>query len=104
MASLLTLLEHQDKSGVNRRSVQLGREFDRCWEELKDIITKEEKENARQNTDDAKRAQVRAEDERSESGRSGSDRRYVNETERSSAVKGTGTFGTYDDILDSPRR
>jgi hypothetical protein len=104
MASLLTLLEHQDKSGVHIRSVQLGREFDRCWEELKDIITKEEKENARTSTNDASGTQAGAENERGESRRGGSNRRGFDEAERGSTTERAGAERASDDFDHSSRR
>lgn len=61
MASLLTLLEHQDKSGVHQRSFEIGEEYNRCWIELKETIRKEREDEARKSTDDSIRPQDRAE-------------------------------------------
>jgi hypothetical protein len=103
MASLTTLLEQQDKSGVHSRSQQLGREFNRCWEELKDIITKEEKENARTGTDDASGTQTGAANERGEPRRGGSDWRGLDEAERGTASEGTGSRSATD-VVNNPSR
>lgn len=48
MASIATILEQSDKSGVHNRSGLLGDEYMRSYDQFKEIVRKEREDEARQ--------------------------------------------------------
>lgn len=47
LSSLISIMESQDTAGGVMRSNTLGREYTRAYDELKEIIRKEEEDEAR---------------------------------------------------------
>lgn len=51
LSSLASILDQQDKSGTVNRSATLGQEYQRVYDELKDIIQKEQGNETRTSND-----------------------------------------------------
>lgn len=69
LVSLHTLLEAQSKGVVSVPSTTLGDEYNKYWDQLKSIITKENEDEARNNRNDGNVNESRAHSPRNQSGR-----------------------------------